>query len=161
MPHWGTSSVTTLRFWNGRQTLPHWGMSSEFQRGERQYYGVKCMQNDVMDQTSWTIDPRLRQQTIDPLFSVDQSSWTIDPCLWWKTIDPLFLVDQSSFHLVDQQSAWINRLVFISSVVCTTGALRTCPCPWGIAPALVGWGNIPLYICYCLPGRHFINSRHI
>ena len=47
-----------------------------------------------------------------PLFSVDQSSWTIDPCLRWKTFDPLFYVDQSSIHFVDQQSAWINSLVF-------------------------------------------------
>ena len=44
--------------------------------------------------------------------SVDQSSWTIDPRLWWKTIDPLFFMDQSSFHVVDQQSTWINSLVF-------------------------------------------------
>ena len=35
----------------------------------------------------------------------------------------------------------------ISSGVCTTGALGTCPCPWGIAPALVGTWTGAIYRC--------------
>ena len=53
------STSIILRFISGKEWPPpssikvvpdaaHWGTSSEFQRGERLYYDVKCMKNDVM-----------------------------------------------------------------------------------------------------------------
>ena len=61
---------------------------------------------------------------------------------------------------------YFAHIAHVLSELCRYPVLSAPHGHWGPVPVLEGLplplldgGNIPLYICYCLPGRHFINSR--